>query len=180
MASIEPPSFKKRGKNQRFTDVSKEPDKILPPLPFTTQLHSSASSLYEAVKPICHLVEVLLSQVAISLEKCKDPEDGLTPDESAAIYLYTQQWPDGKISFYTLFNRTLRDENRAKLVPFRQYFALFMSALNKLPSIQDRVWRGEIGDLSHQYQQGMETHTIYYLLNYERKFSQVNLCCRIK
>ncbi|CAF4086827.1 unnamed protein product [Rotaria sp. Silwood1] len=170
MGSVESSSYKKRSDNQRFIDVGKEPDKILPPLPSISQLHSSASSLHEAVKPIHHLVEDLPYRVAYSLERCKNPKDGLTPDESAAIFLYTQQWPPEKTSFYTMFNRTLRDENRAKLAPFHQYFNLFMSVFNKLPSIQDRVWRGETGDWGDQYKQGMEAYKIFHLLNHCTRF----------
>lgn len=118
-----------RREDQRFTDVSSEPDKLLPPLPSIIQLPTDgSSSLYEAVKPICHLVEDLPNRVAYSLGKCQNPKDVLTIDESAAIYLYTLQWPPGEISFYTMFNRSLRDENRVKLVPFHQYLNLFMSA----------------------------------------------------
>ena len=56
-----------------------------------------------------------------------------------------------------MLNRTLRDENRAKLAPFHQYLNLFMSAFKKLPSIEDRVWRGESGDWGNQYQPGTRT-----------------------
>jgi hypothetical protein len=147
-------SNNKRRDEQRFTDVGKEPDRLLPPLPPIVQLHSSASLLHEATKPIQHLVEDLPNRVAYSLERCKNPKDGLTNDESAAIFLYTLQWPPGKTSFNTVFNRVLRDENRAKIVPFHQYLNLIMSAFNKLPLVQDRVWRGETGDLSNQYQLG--------------------------
>ena len=158
------PLNKNRGSNQRFTDVGQESGKILPTLPPVVHQQSSAISLQEAIKPICHLVEDLPNRAVISLQKCQNPKDGLTVDESAAIHLYTQQWPFDKISFYTMLNRALRDENRAKIIPFAQYLNLFMSAFKKLPSIEDRVWRGETGDWGSQYQQGTIESTICFLL----------------
>lgn len=154
MASAKLSPSQKRGDSQRFTDVSEESNNMLSPLPPIIHQHSRTSSLQEAIQPICLLVEDLPNRVAISLERSQNPKDGLTRDESAAIYLYTQQWPPGKISFYTMFNRALRDENRTKIAPFSQYLNLFMSAFKKLPSIEDRVWRGETRDYGNQYKRG--------------------------
>ena len=157
MASAKPSSSSnsKRGDYQRFIDVGKESNNtLLPPLTPIIHQHSSTSSLQEAIQPICHLVEDLPKRVAISLERCQNPKDGLTRDESAAIYLYTQQWPPDKSSFYATLNRALRDENRENIAPFSRYLNLFMSAFKKLPSIEDRVWRGETGDWGSQYQPG--------------------------
>ncbi|CAF1360624.1 unnamed protein product [Adineta steineri] len=155
MATEQLPSSHKRRDNERFSDVSDERNKMLPPLSPITHLQPTASSsLYEVVRPIHHLVEDLSNQVEYSLDKCKNPKDGLTQDEAAAVYLYTLQWPTEKISFYTMFNRALRDENRMKLVPFHQYLNLFMSAFKKLPSVNDRIWRGEAGDWGAEYESG--------------------------
>jgi hypothetical protein len=96
----------------------------------------------------------LPERVTYSLERCENPQDGLTHDESAAIFLYTQQCPHDQISFYTLLNRALRDENRTKLVPFYQYLNLLTSAFNKLPAIEGQIWRGATGDYGSQYQPG--------------------------
>ncbi|CAF4904147.1 unnamed protein product, partial [Rotaria socialis] len=52
-----------------------------------------------------------------------------------------------------MFNWALRDEDRTKAVLYQDYCNLFMSALSKLPSRQDDVWRGVNGDLSEQYGQ---------------------------
>ncbi|CAF1434789.1 unnamed protein product, partial [Didymodactylos carnosus] len=139
-----------RQDRKRYLDVNNEPDKALPPLLLVSS-KQTVLPLREAVKPIQHLVEDLPNKVSYSLEKCKNPKDDLTRDESAALYLYSLQWPEGKPSFYTMFNRSLRDEDRAKLVPYHDYLNLFMSAFKKLPSVQDRVWRGVNGDLSAKY-----------------------------
>lgn len=139
-------------KYDRFTDVDNEPNKILPALPLSTS--QSCQSLHEAVKPVEHLLDDLSSRVSHALNKCKSPKDGLTCDESAALYLYSLQWSKGQDSFYTIFNRALRDEDRRMAAQFQKYLNLFMSALNKLQPIQDRVWRGVKGDSSHKYFQG--------------------------
>ncbi|CAF1469768.1 unnamed protein product [Rotaria sp. Silwood1] len=142
-----------RGVNdrQRFLDINEEPDKLLPPLPMPVTGGKGIQSLRECVKPVLNLnlAEDLLDKVAYSLEKCKHPKDGLTQDQSAALYLYSLQ-----TSFYKRFNGVLRDEDRTKAIPFYDYYRLFMSALNKLPSIQDNVWRGVTANLSDQYSPG--------------------------
>ena len=134
---------------QRFTDVNKEPDKALQPLP--KRPNKPLPSLQDAVKPIEKLIDDLSGHVQLSLDVCQHPKDGLTQDQSAALYLYSLQWPKGKHSFYDLFNRALRDENRIRVAPYYDYLHLFMSALEKLPSVQDRVWRGVNANLSGSY-----------------------------
>ena len=153
MATASPTAKEKRHQNQRFSDVSEEPDKILPPLPPMVPA-SSILSLHRAVEPIHHLVNDLPNKVSYSLDRCKNPQDGLTQEESATIYLYTLQWPLGQDSFFTMFNRALRDENRAKMIPFQHYYQLFMAAFSKLPSTRDQVWRGEAGDRDVPYEKG--------------------------
>jgi hypothetical protein len=137
----------------RYLDINKEPDIVLSPLP-TIAPTTRILSLRESVKNIQHLVSDLEKRVSYSLAQCKHPTDDLSQDESAALYLYSLQWPEGQHSHYSLFNRALRNEDRTKLIPFHNYYNLFMSALNKLPSIQDRVWRGVNGDISKQYLKG--------------------------
>jgi hypothetical protein len=138
---------------KRILDVNAEPNKILPPLP-----HSSKSeaipTLLDAIKSSEHLVEYLREKAEEALKKCKSSKDKLTRDQSAALYLYSMQWPKGKDSFFFLFNRALRNEDRTKLVPYHNYFKLFMSALNKLPSKEQQVWRGVVGDLTDRYLTG--------------------------
>ncbi|CAF2141108.1 unnamed protein product, partial [Rotaria magnacalcarata] len=139
----------------RYLDVNKEPDVILPPIPIaTSQTHKDSLSLLETIKRLEHLINDLQGKVKYSLEKCKNPKQGLSQDESAALYLYSLQWPNGQHSLYSMFNCALRDEDRTKLVPFQDYYNLFMSALKKLPSIQEQVWRGVNGDLSKKYHPG--------------------------
>ena len=134
---------------KRFTNVNKEPDKLLQPLPKPP--NKPVPSLEDAVKPIEKSIDDLSGHVKLSLDECKHPKNGLTQDQAAALYLYSLQWPEGKQSFYEWFNRALRDENRIRVVPFYDYLHLFMSGLEKLPSVQDRVWRGVNANLRAQY-----------------------------
>jgi hypothetical protein len=138
---------------KRFADVSSEPNKILPPLPQTSQ-SEAIPTLLDAIKSSEHLVEDLRKKAEEALSKFKNSKDKLTRDQAAALYLYSMQWPKEKDSFFFLFNRALRNEDRAKLIPYYNYFKLFMSALNKLPSKEQQVWRGVIGDLTDRYLPG--------------------------
>ena len=142
-----------RTDHSRYLDVNQEPKTILAPLPSLTNT-TPLLSLRDAVKDLQHLLPDLDKHVSYSLQKCQKPKDGLTQDQSASLYLYSLQWPEGQNSFYTALNRTLRSEDRLRFVPFQAYYHLFMSALDKLPSVQDRLWRGVNGDISHQYFKG--------------------------
>lgn len=143
-------SFKRPRGSQRFTDAGEESTTILSSL----APPSSATTLNKAVQPISHLIDDLSDRVKYSLEQCKNPQDGLSNDESAALFLYTQQCPHGTTSLYTMLNSALRAEDRAQLDPFRSYLSLLMSALHKLPSVESQVWRATVGDYSSQYQLG--------------------------
>jgi hypothetical protein len=80
--------------------------------------------------------------------------EGLTPDESASIHLYTMESQPSSNSFYGLLNAALRSENRDKLKPYFAYLKLILTALFKMPSIQGTFWRGITGDISHEYPRG--------------------------
>ncbi|CAF1580254.1 unnamed protein product, partial [Didymodactylos carnosus] len=67
-------------------------------------------------------LELLMSDIQLKVEKakqgCRTFKDGLTEDESAAIYLYTMQWESGAPSLYHLLNKKLREEtSRQQLEP---------------------------------------------------------------
>ncbi len=75
------------------------------------------------------------------MHNSQNPSDGLTQDESGAIYLYTMQFHD-EPSLYILLNKSLRAENREQLKPWFPFLKLFVTALHKLPSQNKTVWRG--------------------------------------
>lgn len=152
MGASQSSSFKRRRGSERFTDAGEESMAILSSLTPT----SSITTLNKAVQPISHLIDDLSDRAKYSLERCKNPQNELSSDESAALFLYTHQWPYGTTSLYTRLNRALRAENRAELIPFHQYLNLLMSAIHKLPSVATHVWRATLDDYSSQYELGMK------------------------
>ncbi|CAF1335744.1 unnamed protein product [Didymodactylos carnosus] len=98
--------------------------------------------LEEAICPISHLFRNLESHVDLAKKACKNSLNNLTQDQSASIYLYTYELPSGQPSFYQELNRTLRSEQRNTLEIWLPHLKLFLTALYKLHSISDIVWRG--------------------------------------
>ena len=91
-------------------------------------------SLRQACQPLKSIINNELDKfIKQALDSCKTPKDGLTQDESAALFLYTIDWTIRDKSLYYIFNATLRDENREKLRPWYLYMKLFLTAFYKLP-----------------------------------------------
>ncbi|CAF0959955.1 unnamed protein product [Rotaria sordida] len=110
-------------------------------------------SLDEAIKPIIHLFnkDSLSSKVWVVKERCTNPADGLSPDQSGSIMLYTFEWLPTEESLYFILNKTLRMENRELLKPWFPFLRLFIGALIQLPSIDDVIYRGVRKDLRNEY-----------------------------
>ncbi|CAF3888190.1 unnamed protein product [Rotaria sp. Silwood1] len=138
--------------NTRLLDANEERLNALTPLRGYATKH--LVSLKEAVVELRGLVDDVDARVWTATNRCKNPADKLTQDESAAIVLYTIEWDPDHPGLYSILNRTLRLEDRRKLVPWFSYLKLFLTALFKLPSIHCTVWRGVRGDLRSQYKQG--------------------------
>lgn len=96
----------------------------------------------DAVKPLKSLVSEFESIAQDCFDACKEPKDGLTQDESAAIKFYTKDASSREISPYYLLNQYMREKNRAVLRYWHPYLRLFMHALHKLPSQDTIVYRG--------------------------------------
>ncbi|CAF1427568.1 unnamed protein product, partial [Adineta ricciae] len=79
------------------------------------------------------------------------PKQGLTQDEHAAIFLYTQDSP-----FYQQLNESLRQNNERALTAWYGYLQLFLNALHKLPMYHGTVWRGIPHNLKMQYKKDDE------------------------
>ncbi|CAF4628124.1 unnamed protein product, partial [Didymodactylos carnosus] len=139
----------------RFTDIPGEPVyKSL--IPIKGYNDKPIVSLTEAVKSVEHLFEDLQDYVKLSLQNCKKPAEGLTQDEAASIQLYTIEF-DGGPSLYQELNDALRAEKRENLKPWFSYLKLFLTALCKLPSKTDTVFRGvKHIDLSDKYPIGFK------------------------
>lgn len=134
--------------------ITDEPKQLLQPIlgyalePFV--------SLEDACQPILTIVPHLAAHIWIAKENSKNPSDGLTQDESAAIHLYTMEWDpniyETRESLYAHLNRTLKQTDRTKLRPWFRFLKLFLTALAKLPFVpRQTVWRGVHKDLSNDY-----------------------------
>ncbi|CAF0860565.1 unnamed protein product [Adineta ricciae] len=123
----------------RYMDVSAEPVAFaLSPI----KGHQTAPlvSLEKAIEPVAHHFNEISENIWVSKSNCKEPKEGLTQNESAAIHLYTMQF-DGGPSLYQVLNQILRSENRQNIEPWYMYLKLLLTALYKLPSQTRTVWR---------------------------------------
>lgn len=85
---------------------------------------------------------------------CHNPDDGLTPDESASIMLYTMEWSPKDNSFCYFIDKALRTNDKQQLQPWFLYFKLIFRALSKLQSKHRTVYRGIMSDVSANYPVG--------------------------
>ena len=146
--------------NRRYlSGVSDEPKQILQPISGYT--HEPLLTLEEACEPLLNIVPRLPAHIWVAKQNSKNPSDGLTQDESAAIRLYTMEWDAGSddvhSSLYAQLNRTLKQVDRTKLRPWFRYLKLFLTALAKLPPApRQTVWRGVRKNYSDDYTPGEE------------------------
>ncbi|CAF3246522.1 unnamed protein product [Rotaria sp. Silwood2] len=108
--------------------------------------HLPVLPLEETLQSVVTLIPGLMVYIALAKENCYQQQTTLTLDESAAIYLYTMGTP-----FYSCLNKLLRTENRNNLKPWFSFLKLFISALDKLPSLVINVWRGVVGDAASAF-----------------------------
>jgi hypothetical protein len=112
-------------------------------------------SLEEAVEPLILLVPDVRQKACTMKQRCEHPSDNLTPDESAAIMLYTLEWEPSNNSLYLILNSNLRIGDRMRLKPWFLYLKLILTALRKLPPIGNRtVYRGIRLNMDHTYPEG--------------------------
>ncbi|CAF2670512.1 unnamed protein product [Rotaria sp. Silwood2] len=112
-------------------------------------------SLEEAVKPLVDIIPEVQSYAYVAKQKCQNPPDTLTPDESASIMLYTMGWQQPDESLYAVLNSTMRSPNRQTILrPWYLYIRLFLNALFRLPPLCEITYRGIKMDLSARYTKG--------------------------
>ena len=136
----------------RFQDIAMEPRRMLSPI--QGYVSYPLVTLEEAVRPLESIVPEVQRMVWTVKENCITPAEGLTPDESASIMLYSFEWHPKEKSFYYITNRYLRTEDRDKLKPWFLFFKLTMTALSKLPSARGVAYRGVKEDLHELYPEG--------------------------
>ncbi|CAF1279596.1 unnamed protein product [Adineta ricciae] len=135
--------------HQRFSDVENEPRKYL--LPISGYQTTPLVSLEEAITPVKHLLdEDIDAKVYISKQNCKEPKDGLTQNESAALQLYTMESDNSNASLYLVLNQTLRAESRRALTIWFPFLKLLLTGLWKLPNQKMCIYRGVNADLSEK------------------------------
>ncbi|CAF3093288.1 unnamed protein product [Rotaria sp. Silwood2] len=109
-------------------------------------------SIEKALKPIESKIKELSRFIKVAKDYCHFPsEHGLSHDESAAIYIYTMEW--GETTLYRVLNKALRSENRQvpELKIWFPYLKLFDTALDKLPTVKEVVWRGVPLDIGKNF-----------------------------
>ncbi|CAF1672958.1 unnamed protein product, partial [Adineta ricciae] len=107
-------------------------------------------SLDEALKSIEPQIDDLSRYIKMAKRYCKYPsEHGLTREESASLYIYTMEWDE--TSLYRVLNRALRDANREIVKVWFPYLKLLDSALEKLPTTKEVVWRGVSLDIGKNF-----------------------------
>jgi hypothetical protein len=112
-------------------------------------------TLEEAIEPIVKFCPDVRRSVYIAKDGCGPCRDGLTEDESAAIFLYTTEWQPHDRCLYAVLNSVLRSRNRNRLIPlWLPYMKLLLTALFKLRSYNMIVWRGVRLDLRSEYEVG--------------------------
>ena len=137
----------------RFLDVGKERGKLLQPIEGYRDL--PLVTLEKAIEPIVEFCPDVCRRAYIAKDNCDQPTDGLTQDESAAIFLYTTEWQPRDQCLYIVLNSILRSKSRkVKIRPWLLYMKLLLNALFKLRSQRMTVWRGVCLDLRNEYEKG--------------------------
>jgi hypothetical protein len=137
----------------RIADIALEPLTTLPPI--TGYIEMPIVSLEKAVEPLISLVSDVVNHAHIAKLRCaKPPPEGLTLDQSAAIMLYTMSWKPYDQCFYMVLNAAMRNEDRSKLEPWHPYLKLLLTALDRLPSCKQTVYRGNKFEMEKNYRKG--------------------------
>ncbi|CAF4658062.1 unnamed protein product [Rotaria sp. Silwood1] len=140
-------------RNLRLTDIAKEPLKFLAPI--RRYEYKPLVSLEQAVEPLASLLPSIQNYASLAKQRCGEPADGLTQNESAAIMLYSMGWEPLDQCLYVALNAALRSPKRRNLKPWLLFLKLFISALSRLPSIPNQiVYRGVKLDLHEKYKKG--------------------------
>lgn len=137
----------------RITDIDKDPFHILKPISGYEDM--ALVSLEIAVEPLISILPDIQHYVSIVKQRCKRAAvDRLSNDESASIMIYTLGWEPFDQCLYVALNETLRLPHREKLEAWFLYLKLFLTALSRLRSIQQNIYRQIELDLTKQYKIG--------------------------
>jgi hypothetical protein len=132
-----------------ITDTAEEPDDFL--LPIGGYEKMPLVRLEVAVEKLVDLLPAIKCYTYVAKQRCQQPADGLTQDESAAIMLYSMGWKPHDQCLYFVLNATLRSSDRCKLKPWFLYLRLLLNGLFRLPKMCGTVYRCAKLDLSNKY-----------------------------
>ncbi|CAF1261511.1 unnamed protein product [Rotaria sordida] len=131
----------------RFGDIDSS-FKRLPPL--YGYRSEKLVPIEKALEPIEPQIDELPYYIKIAKRNCHYPsEHELTLDQAAAVYIYTMEW--GDTTLYRVLNRALRSENRQEVKVWFPYLKLFDTALDKLTTVKEAVWRGVPLDIGKNF-----------------------------
>ncbi|CAF4455739.1 unnamed protein product, partial [Adineta steineri] len=136
----------------RYSDMVEEPQKML--LPIEGYEKMPLVSLMEAIEPLITIVPGIDHKAWVARQNSDNPEDGLAPDQSASIVLYSMEGKSRGTNVYFVLNSILRSnkpDRTDKLKPWFLYLKLFITALTRLPSRERTVYRGVKMDLSARF-----------------------------
>jgi hypothetical protein len=91
-------------------------------------------SLENALEPLVEFIPKIFEKAAVAKQNSKNPSDGLSCDESAAIYLFSMRWEPHDQCLYFILNATLHNHNYAKVGSWKLYLKLLFTALDRLRS----------------------------------------------
>ena len=140
------------GHDSRYSDIENLSSDML--VPITGFEDQPLVPLETAVEPLIMLLPEIQSCAYVAKERCKQPADGLSVDESASIMLYTMSWEPSNECLFVVLNKTLRSEDRQRLKPWFLYLKLLLTALSSLPSQHLLVYRGIKQAMNDAYQEG--------------------------
>ncbi|CAF4173163.1 unnamed protein product, partial [Rotaria sordida] len=100
----------------RITDIVQKPLEFITPIGGYEEM--PLVPLEIAVEPLVSILPAVQSHAYVAKQRCKNPADELTQDESASIMLYTMEWEPLDECLYFVLNDTLRSSQRQqKLKP---------------------------------------------------------------
>ena len=116
---------------------------------------SSVVSLEHALRPFSNSIDRLDRRIQWAKKDCFYPRSvNSTKDESAALYMYSKDW--GEQSLHYALNAAMRSRSVLQVRPWFEYLKLLRNALDKLPSLREKVWCGMNVELAKTLQENQE------------------------
>lgn len=152
---------------QRIADIATEPLTFITPIGGYEKM--PLVSLEEAIKSLVPVLPTIQSHAYVAKQRCQDPADGLSADESASIMLYTMEWKPHNECLYFVLNDVLRSSDRRNLLePWYLYLRLFLNALFRLPPVNETVHRGVQIEYEQQIRQRKDNCLVGILVLHHR------------